>query len=188
MRMRNLMLGAILMVVGTSGNAHEFTAGLLLTGPQASSRIAEVVNGFLLAADERDGHADETSDGHLGGVDVQVLPMPNDLSAYTVGLSGRPSKNPDVIVVFSEAGEPVPNLPSGALVVVAGVLPPSAVWQRGDFADRYLATYGKLPTQDAAQGYNEARRLDHAIRPLDGLVPTDQFASAIETTARGIDW
>ena len=62
------------ILAANAAAAHEFTAALYMTGEMREARLAEAVNGFLLAADERDGHSDETSDGHLGGVDVQVLP------------------------------------------------------------------------------------------------------------------
>lgn len=186
MTLRKLTLSAVLVALGGWAAAHEFTAGLIVTGPRAPERLADVVNGFLLAADERDGHAEETSDGHLGGVDVQILPLPPEIGTGIKGLYRRRAGSPDVVVVFGNAD--APTLPPGALVVEAGALPPEPVWRQGKFASRYRAVYGKPPTRNAAQGYNEARRLDHAIRPLDGLAPAAEFRASIALTARGIDW
>lgn len=188
MNARHLLSGAILAVAGTWAAAHEFTAGLVVAGPRAAPRLAEVVNGFLLAADERDGHAHETSDGHLGGVDVHVLPLPREAGAGIGGLLGNPSDPPDVVVVFGDAPVSPALLPPGIPVVRSGTLPPDAERERGDFAARYRAAYGSAPTRDAARGYNEARRLDLAIRPLDGLVPLRDFMAVIEATAGGLDW
>ena len=69
--------------IGMSGvaSAHSSTAALLVVGEDREASLAEAVRGFLLAADERDGHANETSDGHLGGVDVHVLD-----EVHTVGV------------------------------------------------------------------------------------------------------
>ncbi|MDA7429207.1 hypothetical protein PGB28_12115 [Primorskyibacter aestuariivivens] len=188
MSFKCFLSGAIFAGLASSAAAHEFTAGLLVTGSDAVPRLTEVVNGFLLAADERDGHANETSDGHLGGVDVQILPLPHGSGAGLTGLSGNPSQRPDVVVIFGD--EPVQHamLPPGVPIVRPGTLPPDTVWQQGNFADRYRAAYGRAPTRDAASGYNEARRLDHAIRPLDGLSPTDAFQTSIKATSGGTEW
>lgn len=187
MRLTNLIFAGATLIGTTSwAAAHEFTAALYVSGPQAASRMAETVNGFLLAADERDGHANETSDGHLGGVDVQILPLPREIGAGVEGLYLSRAGAPDVVVVFGKADASA--LPDGAVIVEAGVLPPDQEWQQSAFAKRYLAAYGTAPTRDAAQGYNAARRLDHAIRPLDGLSPAAEFSAAITSTAGGINW
>ena len=88
--------------IGMSGvaSAHSFTAALLVVGEDREASLAEAVRGFLLAADERDAHANETSDGHLGGVDVHVLPLPRDAAALVEGLIGNPTEPGDVVVVF----------------------------------------------------------------------------------------
>ncbi len=54
--------------------AHRFNVGLLvpLSGPSAFAG-RQMRDGFLLATRERDGHPDEESDGHLGGLDVYLL-------------------------------------------------------------------------------------------------------------------
>ena len=188
MSVKCFLSGAIFAGLASSATAHEFTAGLLVTGPDAAPRLAEVVNGFLLAADERDGHANETSDGHLGGVDVQILPLPRGSGAGLTGLSGNPSQRPDVVVIFGDEPVQPAMLQPGVRIVRPGSLPPDPVWQQDDFADRYRAAYGRVPTRDAASGYNEARRLDHAIRPLNGLSPPDAFQAGIQATAGGSEW
>lgn len=185
---RFLILAAFLVSMGPGANAHEFTAGLHVPGPDANSRLPEIVAGFLLAADERDGHEGETSDGHLGGVDVQVLPLPRDSGASIPGLYGNPSQTPDVVVLFGDASGSTVSITPGTPTVETGGLPADQDWRKSDFAARYLATYGKPPTRDAAQGYNEARRLDLAIRPLDGLSPRAAFQAAIASTKGGVDW
>ncbi len=177
-----------------SAAAHEFTAALLAYGPDAEVRLVDAVNGFLLAADERDGHANETSDGHLGGVDVQILPLLRGDVTRVRGLIGSPSDRPDVVVLLNPAVDSAAAraLWPDAIVLRAGTLPPRTVWTdrtRPDgFAAGYLAAFGTAPTPAAAQGYNEARRLDLAIRPLDGLRPRQDIEEALAETAGGIDW
>ena len=185
---RFLIFAAFLAGMGTTASAHEFTAGLHVAGPDANSRLPEIVAGFLLAADERDGHPGETSDGHLGGVDVQVLLLPRGSGVGILGLYGNPSETPDVVILFDAASLPAMNVAPGTPVVEAGKLPPDQDWRQSDFAVRYLVTYGEPPTRDAAQGYNEARRLDLAIRPLDGLSPRSAFEAAIASTQVGLEW
>ncbi len=185
---RFLIYASFLIGMGTSASAHEFTAGLHVARLGSETRLAEIVAGFLLAADERDGHEGETSDGHLGGVDVQVLLLPHDTGAEIPGLFGNPSQTPDVVIRFGAASPPFVNVAPRTLVVEAGKLPPDQDWRQSDFAARYLATYGRPPTRDAAQGYNEARRLDLAIRPLDGLSPRSKFEAAIASTQGGLEW
>jgi hypothetical protein len=188
MTSRFLIFAAFLAGMGTTASAHEFTAGLHVAGPGSGIRLAEIVAGFLLAADERDGHEGETSDGHLGGVDVQVLLLPRGSGIGIPGLYGNPSETPDVVILFGAASLPAMNVAPGTPVVEAGKLPLGQDWRQSDFAARFLAAYGNPPTRDAAQGYNEARRLDLAIRPLDGLSPRSAFEAAIASTQGGLEW
>lgn len=185
---RSLIFATFLAGMSTTANPHEFTAGLHVVGPDANLRLPEIVAGFLLAADERDGHEDETSDGHLGGVDVQILLLPRDNGIGISGLYDNPSETPDVVILFSAAGLPDLDIPPGTTVVEAGKLPRDQDWRQSDFAARYLVAYGEPPTRDAARGYNEARRLDIAIRPLDGLSPISEFEAAIASTQGGLEW
>lgn len=190
----SIRLAALVFALSTGvAAAHEFTAAILVTGEESAERLAEAVDGFLLAADEHDGHADETSDGHLGGVDVQVLPLPLEMAGQVKGLSGRPAALANVVVVVGPAPEAVDGLaPLGpdSIVMTAGRLPRD--WQdvagATSFVSRYVATYGKAPTEAAAQGYNAARRLDAAIRPLDGLEPRAAVSSALAETEEAFDW
>ena len=180
-------------ITANAAIAHEFTAALLVTGEKQEAGLAQAVNGFLLAADERDGHPAETSDGHLGGVDVQVLPLPADAAGRVAGLIGTPRTPPDVLIVMGpepEASAAVASLDLAGVVLRPGALPNG--WATEDdadsFAARYRSAYGSAPTEAAARGYNAARRLDAAIRPLDGISPRVALETALADTASGIDW
>ncbi|MDO8982322.1 hypothetical protein, partial [Cypionkella sp.] len=91
---------AVWMALSGNALAHSFTAALIVVGDNREAGLAEAVRGFLLAADERDGHANETSDGHLGGVDVHVLPLPRDAAGLVEDLIGTPTEPGDVVVVL----------------------------------------------------------------------------------------
>ena len=173
--------------------AHDFTAALLVLGEDRELRLAEAVRGFLLAADERDGHDAETSDGHLGGVDVHVLPLPRAAAGLVEGLSGAPDDPPDIVVVIASApdadtaGEVDPD---ASLVISPGVLP--AGWEADTtaegFAARYRKAFGTVPGEAAALGYHAARRLDAAIRPLDGVSRRGALAAELRATESRFDW
>lgn len=187
------LTAGILAFLPTTTLAHEFTAALLVLGEDRETRLAEAVRGFLLAADERDGHPQETSDGHLGGVDVHVLPLPRDAAGLVGGLTGSPVVPPDVVVVLGSppaATTEVEGFGDASLVVPAGTLPPgwAEAGSEASFVARYLDAYGAAPTEAAALGYHAARRLDDAIRPLDGVTPRDALDAALQATEADFTW
>lgn len=190
-RIRVAALAATLAVVLSAGAvaAHEFTAAILVAGDDGEARLADAVRGMLMAADERDGHLDETSDGHLGGVDVQVLPLPEAAAGRVEGLWGTPIIPPDVVVVMGSEAEARAALAAfgwDSIVLAPGTLPTG--WAEGSFATRYRSAYGTEPTDAAAEGYNASRRLDQAIRPRGGIEPRSGVEAALADSAGGIDW
>ena len=161
-----VLVAALWMGMSGIASAHSFTAALLVVGEDREVGLAEAVRGFLLAADERDGHANETSDGHLGGA-------------------------PDVVVVLGP--EPAASATARAyqsegIVLVQDVLP--AGWegksQMDSFAARYRLAHGTAPSAMAATAYHAARRLDAAIRPLDGVNPQSALEEAWRSTELGL--
>lgn len=190
----SMALAAATLLAGAgAGAAHEFTAAILAVGEGREEMLAETVRGFLLAADERDGHAAETSDGHLGGVDVQVLPLPREAAGRVEGLVGAPQEPPEVVVVIgpeAEAAAAMASLDGKSIVFRPGALPDG--WAEdtadGSFAARYRRAFGAEPGEAAAEGYNAARRLDLAIRPLDGVEPRAAVENALTGTGSGIAW
>jgi ABC-type branched-subunit amino acid transport system substrate-binding protein len=71
-----IAFGAALVLATVTGHvrAHSFNVGFMapLSGPSAHQG-RQALDGFLLATRERDGHAFEESDGHLGGLDSYVI-------------------------------------------------------------------------------------------------------------------
>ncbi|OYX27063.1 MAG: hypothetical protein B7Z10_01360 [Rhodobacterales bacterium 32-66-7] len=171
--------------------AHSFTAAVLVVGDNVEQDLAEAVRGFLLAADERDGHPNETSDGHLGGVDVHVLPLPADATGQVEKLTGSPDEPPDVVIVLGPqpAADKAARKSSPASAVLVQPLLAEG-WSDDDrmegFIARYRLAYGKEPGLLAASAYHAARRLDVAIRPLDRAGPRDALQEAWQASEFGL--
>lgn len=190
---RSFLVVAVWMALSGNALAHSFTAALIVAGDNREASLAEAVRGFLLAADERDGHANETSDGHLGGVDVHVLPLPRDAAGLVEGLIGNPTEPGDVVVVFgteAAASEAAREYQSTSTVLLQVVLPVGWDSDEGtdSFASRYRLAYGTAPGVMAATGYNAARRLDVGIRPLDGVIPRAALEDAWRSTESELPW
>lgn len=186
-----VLVAALWMGMSGIASAHSFTAALLVVGEDREVGLAEAVRGFLLAADERDGHANETSDGHLGGVDVHVLPLPREAAGLVEDLIGTPSEPPDLVVVLGP--EPAASAiarayQSEGIVLVQDVLQEG--WegeaQMDSFAARYRLAHGTAPSAMAATAYHAARRLEAAIRPLDGVNPQAALEEAWRSTELGL--
>lgn len=171
--------------------AHSFTAAILVVGENVEQDLAEAVRGFLLAADERDGHPNETSDGHLGGVDVHVLPLPAEATRLVQKLTGSPDEPADVVIVLGPkpaADDAASKYSRASTVLVQALL--AEGWNGDDrmdgFVTRYRLAYGKEPGLLAASAYHAARRLDVAIRPLDGAGPRDVLLEAWQASEVGL--
>ena len=190
---RSFLVFVVWMALSGNALAHSFTAALIVAGDNREASLAEAVRGFLLAADERDGHANETSDGHLGGVDVHVLPLPRDAAGLVEGLIGKPTEPGDVVVVLGTepaASEAVRKYQSNSTVLLQVVLPVGWDSDVGtdSFVARYRLAYGTAPGLMAATGYHAARRLDVAIRPLDGVIPRAALEDAWRSTDSRLPW
>ena len=193
-RIRHSVVAATLWIALTGiASAHSFTVGLLVVGEDVDASLAEAVRGFLLAADERDGHANETSDGHLGGVDVQLLPLPRDAAGLVEGLFGTSDEPTDVVIVIGAepaASDAARAYASASTVLRQFVLPDG--WDSADgtdgFVSRYRLAYGAAPGVMAGTAYHSARRLDAAVRPLDGVVPKEALLNAWRSTESGLSW
>ena len=139
---RSILMVAVWMALSGNALAHSFTAALIVAGDNREASLAEAVRGFLLAADERDAHANETSDGHLGGVDVHVLPLPRDAAALVEGLIGNPTEPGDVVVVLGTepaASEAARKYQSNSTVLLQVVLPVG--WDSDVGTDSFVARY-----------------------------------------------
>ncbi|MES2144456.1 MAG: hypothetical protein V4516_08845 [Pseudomonadota bacterium] len=148
--------------------AHEFDLLLLAPAAAPQSDLDDMRAAFLIASAERDSHANETSEGHLGGLDVQlILARMDDLPA---------DATPDFVVApFAEVGDAqVAALaaPGDSVVVDVRVLAAPAPAEREDlppFAERFLAETGRVAGPAALGTYRAARAVDLAVRAVDSV-------------------
>lgn len=180
-----LLLG---MLSPAGAIAHDFKVGFLVPLSGAASVIGrEAVNGFKLAASERDGHPDEEADGHLGGLDVYLLPVDTSggrakalarirILIHTPGLhflSGRIpeewkgelrallKQSPTILI---DAG----RLTTGERQTMDGI----------PLARAYARKFGPPPGVSAEMGYALARLLDKVVR-----ITGDDFSSRARVLA-----
>jgi hypothetical protein len=148
--------------------AHSFNVAILLQDKQ-------FLNGFMLAASERDGHPDETADGHLGGLDVFVS---------TVETPAEITDDIDIVVLR----EYQKNL--AAIPLYLGQTPFAQSGQPSveHFISTYKTAYGMMPTAKAAQGYNAARRIDRALRPWGGVENRAAILRSFKETTSDFSW
>ena len=171
-------------IFGAGANAHSFNVTLIVPlGDQAAAMQA-----FLLASGERDGHAEEESDGHLGGLDVYVSVVENDGDFASLANQVMTTA-PDIVVTlgalaqngdFSERFSD----PGLWLLPLHAVLPKAeqAFLQSGPvpFADRFLEQSGSPADKTAMLTYVAARLIDLAVRPQDGVGDLTAMQLAIQ--------
>ena len=151
--------------------SHEFSLLLLAPTGASQAEIDEMRAAFLIAAHERDSHPDETSEGHLGGMDVQLTLATADsaLADTTLAFVAAPFATADDARVAALAA------PGDAVIVDAdtlAVLPanaPEGNADAGPFANRFLAETGRAPGPAALGAYRAARVVDLAVRSLGSV-------------------
>ena len=166
-----LLVGLLALIYLNPASSHSFNVGLIGTPSVEWTRATR--QGFLLATRERDAHAFEESDGHLGGLDVYLLDL-GDLADATAAQR----------LVESEplfAVGPAPNQAGAALLDAHGVVlvdPTRAgFWQAvvddptevrtldgAGFYDRFIKAHGRRPDVPALHGYLAARIIAAVIR------------------------
>ncbi len=127
----------------------------------------------MFAARERDGHPDEESDGHLGGLDVYILRVDTGGGKDAVlAALDRLAAESDIRFITGIAPAPVRQAIreryAGPLPAVAfGAAPPQATTMDGaPFAPAFAARFGYEPTAAALQAYAGARFIDRVVRRL----------------------
>ncbi len=155
--------------------AHSFQVAFLAPVAGEQARVGrQALDGFLLAASERDGHPGQESDGHLGGLDVYVSAIDTSRDAQSVERDLRSAAAGDVQIVtgiidqrLAETVRRVASETSLLLVPVpetsaADPLIPPAI----DAA--FQARFGYAPTRYAWNGYCAGRRVEQVVRPVAG--------------------
>jgi hypothetical protein len=175
--------------------AHGFRVALIVPGANAGSvQGGEFQKGFMLAATERDGHPDQESDGHLGGLDVyvEVIYGQGDIAAgfRRIAMRGEVS----ITVAFGSdatiarvrkflGGKAVALLAPGQSPFARSETPPVVA-----FIAAYKMFHRRGPNAQAAQGYNAARRIEQAVRAQGGVSDRPLLRASFRATARGFSW
>lgn len=190
-----LLLATISALFISPAVAHRFNVTLLLplSGPNAQQGN-QFLNGFMLATRERDGHPEEESDGHLGGLDVYVTRLDDqtDIDQQIALISS--SSQIDIVAYFPSA-DTTSALQSAfdqshAALLTTGENPFSDAELPGvaAFSSQFLTDYNAAPTEAAAQGYNLARRIDVAVRAQGGVSDLQNLLESFEQSASNFSW
>ncbi len=160
--------------------AHGFTAAMLIPEDLPAAREEAMVRAFLLAAAERDAHPAQESDGHLGGLDVDLLVVRGgcgeeirvpDADVAVVPLACAP--RPRAVPVWTGAREVPPSITRAEeLARRLGVALDS-------FRSRFAAETGTPPPPEAVWAYLAAQAVDRAVRRLGGVEPREELARAL---------
>ena len=134
--------------------AHSFTAALVIEA--SNPYIKQIKVDFLRAAKEKDGHPDETADGHLGGLDVYIL-YATDTEKLATLFNNQPI---DIVVSFG--AERLSN-------------------DAQKLATKYNSIFINAENKTRAdQGYIVAQRIETAIRPLGKVDDKAALANALK--------
>lgn len=183
-----------LMVTGAgSVMAHSFSVGILTPDAPDKAQLISAVRGFLVASAERDGHPDETADGHVGGLDVNIVPIFDGTVIEMKELRHASTTRLDLIVSLGADDSSLgmaPGQTTATVILSPGDLPDGWFTDTGQdsFPARYRAAFGAKPDQAAAAGYNAARRIELAVRPLGGVADAAALAAALAEISDGIEW
>ena len=184
-------------LLAQSAQAHEFVVTIRAVGAERDLVLADALRGFLLATKERDGHPDETSNGHLGGLDVYIIPQTGENVVGFPILKKAPSDHSNITVVvgasgavgavLEQVGKEGPAMRAGALHG-ANLWSGTAPSNSAGFAARYNLAYQQPASKWAADGYNAARRIDDAVRLFGGVDDKAALERALAATAGGFQW
>ncbi len=190
-----LMTVLALLLLHGSALAHSFNVVLVIPASNAAAvQSLQIREGFMLATAERDGHPDQESDGHLGGLDVYVTLV--DEQGDVAADIARILAQDDVDIVAAFGSETSLSL-IGKLLVgrnVALLLPGRSPFSEpglpgvAAFIAAYEMEYGRKPSSHAAQGYNAARRIDKAVRAQGGVDDRAMLRRVFRETAREFTW
>lgn len=176
-----LTMALILSVMASPALPHEFELLLVATPETTEAGLQQMEAAFLIASHERDNHPDETSEGHLGGMDVQLslARLDQAVAAADLAFVLAPMAAPgDAAVAGLAAGSDAVVIDSGHLAAMPTGL------DQGDsdlppFADRFRAETGQEPGPEAMATYLAARLVDLAVRPLGSVDDRAALRSAV---------
>ncbi len=166
-----------------TADAHSFRLALLLpeTGPDRQL-ARQALDGLLLATRERDAHEGETSDGHLGGLDVHISVVDTASGPVSVRTALKQLIDRDLQIVAGLMAGKLEDLVRETLqdtpaYVIVSPDPPAAI--DAAFGSAFEAMFGYPASRNAWVGYCTGRVIDEAVRELAGdFTDRDRLASA----------
>ena len=178
---KTMILAAVwLTMLAPAAMAHRFNVVMAVPANLAQDIRRDMSAAFLVASEELDAHANEESDGHLGGLDVYITVAGTDQA------SRISAADADIIIQASgveiQAGDAVAFAPlasdsSQAAAFLNRPLAPGLA----PFADRFAERSGNAPGPEATQAYIAARQIDLAVRAQMG---TDDRAALSRSLSR----
>ncbi len=181
-------IGTALVLAMSSGHvrAHSFDVGFMapFSGLDAQQG-QQALDGFLLATRERDGHAFEESDGHLGGLDSYVIRIDSSRGAEAVRGQLDELFEGDGIVfltgvsvsetlaaagVGSDNNQSILVDPVDSAVYRSAASAPESLVTMDDmpFSAAFREAYGYEPDVYAIGGYVAARFIAAAVSAAEG--------------------
>lgn len=186
----SLLAAPFLALTALPAAAHSFQTVIM---PAESQSVEEWVvrfrEGFLLASEERDSHAAQESDGHLGGVDVylnDLLPS-EDIDGFApppeiailpdpgAQLPGGWDKTASMVLPATEEGRITPRDQAYLDRAAEAALAP--------FARRFEERTGRSPGPVETAGYLAGRRIDEALREAGGATDFAALQKALSALA-----
>lgn len=198
--------GALLILATSAGSAlaHSFNVAFItpLSGALAQDG-KRALHGFLLATREQDGHALETSNGHLGGLDSNVLTIDAGEGIEAVQrrlrtlLRGKELAFvtgilvPELRAAIAGALAPtrviiVDPTDSAAFRSAAGVPGRVTTMDGRAFPEAFRTVYGYQPDGYAVTGYIAARLIAAAVRAAEVADPAG-LRGAVDRARAGLD-
>jgi len=183
-----------------SAIAHSFNVTLIipLSGPD-EAQGEQFLDGFMLATRERDGHPNEESDGHLGGLDVYVTTIDGseDISAQIEMINAgasNPGSGADIVAYFTSETNSASIQTTLDQNNIALLVPGELSDENGELPgnDRFFTTfnedYNADPTAASIRGYNTARRIDQAIRAQGAASDVANLQENFSQSATNFVW
>lgn len=197
----NAFIGILLTLSSAPVLAHSFNLGLVIPISGPDSRAGQqMLDGFLLATTEEDSHPDETSDGHLGGLDSHVLKVDSgtDSSTLIKSLQALMRKREPLFItgVFTnDTAQLIAKLIEQESTVLFDPMD-SLMWKTkpgslksmdgGSFSTKFQNRYSYPPTPDAMRGYIAARLIAATVRslPEEDLYNRKKLVSMLSTVEK----
>jgi len=186
---RGIAIAVLAIGLAAPAVAHEFEAAVVAPFANESEIGNEILQGLVFSASERDAHSGMTSDGHLGGVDVNFK-LVDSAEGFEAARENLEAFDAPIVFLAGAAdwqaalAEALPD----AAIFVLGRQPAEGNPAVADTTRRFLTDTGVAMSASARVGYNAGRRIDLAVSPLDGVVPAQALSDAFARSAQGIDW